>query len=54
MEELNKVYESVADYFSLLSEPSRLKIMHCLCSGEESVNAVVQACGAIVGRFHYE
>ncbi|GAB1425510.1 MAG: helix-turn-helix transcriptional regulator [Thauera sp.] len=45
MEELNKVFESVADYFSLLSEPSRLKIMHCLCSGEESVNAVVQAAG---------
>ena len=27
VEELNEVFESVADYFSLLSEPSRLKIM---------------------------
>ncbi len=45
MEELNKVFESVADYFSLLSEPSRLKIMHCLCSGERAVNAMVQATG---------
>ncbi len=45
MEELNKVFESVAEYFSLLSEPSRLKIMHCLCSGELSVNAVVDAAG---------
>jgi DNA-binding transcriptional ArsR family regulator len=45
VEELNKVFESVAEYFSLLSEPSRLKIMHCLCGGERSVNEVVEAAG---------
>lgn len=45
MEELDKVFESVAEYFSLLSEPSRLKIMHCLCNGERSVNEVVDATG---------
>jgi DNA-binding transcriptional ArsR family regulator len=45
MNELEKVFESVAEYFSLLSEPSRLKIMHCLCNGERSVNEVVEAAG---------
>jgi len=45
VEELDKVFESVAEYFSLLSEPSRLKIMHCLCNGERSVNEVVEVAG---------
>ncbi|WEN43256.1 putative HTH-type transcriptional regulator [Thauera sp. GDN1] len=45
MDELEKVFESAAEYFSLLSEPSRLKIMHCLCDGERSVNEVVEASG---------
>ncbi len=45
MDELNKVFESVAEYFGLLSEPSRLKIMHCLCNGERAVNEVVEAAG---------
>jgi DNA-binding transcriptional ArsR family regulator len=45
MDELEKVFESAAEYFSLLAEPSRLKIMHCLCDGERSVNEVVDASG---------
>ena len=45
MDELEKVFESAAEYFGLLSEPSRLKIMHCLCDGERSVNEVVEASG---------
>ncbi len=45
MDELNKVFESVAEYFGLLAEPSRLKIMHCLCAGERSVNEVVGVVG---------
>ncbi len=45
MDEMEKVFESAAEYFSLLSEPSRLKIMHCLCDGERSVNEVVAASG---------
>lgn len=45
MDELEKVFESAAEYFSLLSEPSRLKIMHCLCDRERSVNEVVEASG---------
>lgn len=45
MDELDGVFESVAEYFSLLAEPSRLKIMHCLCDGERSVNEVVAGSG---------
>ena len=45
MDELEKVFQSAAEYFGLLSEPSRLKIMHCLCDGERSVNEVVEASG---------
>jgi DNA-binding transcriptional ArsR family regulator len=45
MDELNKVFESVAEYFGLLAEPTRLKILHCLCGGELAVNEVVEAVG---------
>lgn len=45
MDELNKVFESVAEYFGLLAEPTRLKILHCLCNGERAVNEVVEAVG---------
>lgn len=45
MDELSKVFESVAEYFGLLSEPTRLRILHCLCNGELSVNEVVEATG---------
>lgn len=45
MDELNKVFESVAEYFGLLAEPTRLKILHCLCNGERAVNEVVNAVG---------
>ena len=42
MDELEKVFESAAEYFGLLSEPSRLKIMHCLCDGERSVSQMLE------------
>jgi DNA-binding transcriptional ArsR family regulator len=45
VEELDKVFESVAGYFSLLSEPTRLKILHCLCGDERAVNEVVEMVG---------
>ena len=45
MDELTRVFESVADYFGLLSEPARLRILHCLCNGELSVNEVVEGTG---------
>ena len=45
MDELGKVFESAAEYFGLLAEPTRLRILHCLCNGELSVNEVVEAAG---------
>jgi DNA-binding transcriptional ArsR family regulator len=46
MDALNEVFESVARYFSLLSEPTRLRIMHSICQEEKSVNRIVQELGA--------
>jgi DNA-binding transcriptional ArsR family regulator len=42
MDELNQVFEKVSGYFSLLSEPTRLKILHVLCDSEKSVSEVVE------------
>jgi DNA-binding transcriptional ArsR family regulator len=41
MDELNQLFEKVSGYFLLLSEPTRLKILHALCDGEKSVTDVV-------------
>lgn len=35
------LFEEVADYFSLLSEPTRLKILHAVCEGERTVGEIV-------------
>lgn len=43
---MEKVFSRVADYFSVLSEPSRLRIMYAVCSGEKSVSEVVELCGS--------
>lgn len=43
---MEKVFERVAQYFDVLSEPSRLRIMYAVCSGEKSVSEVVQLCGS--------
>lgn len=45
-EELNQVFAAVARYFSLLAEPTRLKILHTICHEERSVSAIVAATGA--------
>jgi DNA-binding transcriptional ArsR family regulator len=45
-EEMAEVFEEVSNYFSLLSEPTRLKILHALCNGERSVGAIVTQLGA--------
>lgn len=45
MDELSAVFESVARYFSLLSEPTRLRIMHAICQDEKSVNQIVEETG---------
>jgi len=44
--ELDRVFAVVARYFSLLSEPTRLKILHTICQDERSVSAIVTATGA--------
>ncbi len=45
MEELEPVFDKVARYFSLLSDSSRLKVIHTICHLERSVNDVVAATG---------
>jgi len=44
-DELDEVFTVVARYFGLLSEPTRLKILHTICQEERSVSAIVAATG---------
>ncbi len=44
--ELERLFERVAGYFALLSEPTRLKILNALCDGERSVSEIVEYTGA--------
>ena len=46
MSELDDVFEAVATYFSVMSEPTRLKIIHAICQEERSVNQIVDELGA--------
>ena|SRR5688572_21134860 len=46
MSELDPVFNTVAAYFSVLSEPTRLKIMHAVCNGERTVSQIVEETGA--------
>jgi DNA-binding transcriptional ArsR family regulator len=46
MDDLDRVFERVSNYFGLLSEPTRLKILHALCDGERPVNAIVEIVGS--------
>jgi DNA-binding transcriptional ArsR family regulator len=45
-ESMEMVFARVADYFNVLSEPSRLRILYAVCSGEKSVSEVVELCGS--------
>ncbi len=45
MQELEPVFEKVARYFSLLSDASRLKVIHAVCNTEQSVTDVMTATG---------
>ncbi len=45
-DELDGVFVAVARYFGLLSEPTRLRILHAICQQEQSVSAIVVATGA--------
>jgi DNA-binding transcriptional ArsR family regulator len=44
-DDLDPVFAAVAGYFAVLAEPSRLKIMHAVCEGERTVNAIVDETG---------
>jgi len=43
---MEEVFSRVAEYFNVLSEPSRLRIMYAVCSGEKTVSEVVELCGS--------
>ncbi len=45
MQELEPVFDKVARYFSLLSDSSRLKVIHAICNQERSVTDVMSATG---------
>ena len=45
MDDMHEVFESVARYFSVLGEPTRLRILHALCQDEKCVNDIIQATG---------
>ena len=41
-QELDLIFIKAASFFSVLAEPTRLKIMHVLCDGEQSVSRVME------------
>ena len=43
--DLLRVFDKAAEYFSLLSEPSRLRIIQAICFEERSVQEVVEQTG---------
>ena len=45
MQSLHDVFESTARYFSVLGEPTRLKILHVICHGEKCVTDIIQMTG---------
>lgn len=44
-DEMGAVFESVARYFLVLSEPARLRILHAVCQAERTVNDIVAETG---------
>ncbi|MBE0620102.1 MAG: winged helix-turn-helix transcriptional regulator [Burkholderiales bacterium] len=46
MDKLKHAFDVVASYFNVLSEPTRLRIMHAICEEEKSVSQIVEELGA--------
>ena len=46
MDQFSDAFDAVAAYFSVLSEPMRLRIMHCICETEKTVSQIVEETGA--------
>lgn len=45
MDETSQLFEQVAHYFSLLADPTRLRILSTLCGEERPVHEVVEQVG---------
>lgn len=45
-EQMSELFDEVSNFFFLLSEPTRLKILHSLCQGERPVGDIVSAIEA--------
>ena len=43
---MTELFDEVSNFFFLLSEPTRLKILHSLCQGERPVGDIVSAIEA--------
>jgi DNA-binding transcriptional ArsR family regulator len=46
VDKLEHAFDAVAAYFSVLSEPTRLRIMHAICEEEKAVSQIVEELGA--------
>jgi len=46
MENIKHAFDIVAAYFGVLSEPTRLQIMHATCEEEKTVSQIVAELGA--------
>ncbi len=46
MEERSHAIDAVASYFGVLSEPTRIRIMHAICEEEKTVSQIVEEIGA--------
>ncbi len=42
---LQPVLDAVAGYFAVLAEPTRLRVLRALCSGERTVGRIVEETG---------
>lgn len=41
-EQMDTLFREVSQFFSVLAEPSRLRILYALCQGEKSVSEVIE------------
>jgi DNA-binding transcriptional ArsR family regulator len=46
MDERSHAIDAVASYFGVLSEPTRIRIMHVICEHEKTVSQIVDEVGA--------
>ena len=46
MDERSHAIDAVASYFGVLSEPTRIRIMHSICEEEKTVSQIVDDIGA--------